>query len=324
MLEISSILRINIFNTFDRNQHLPKKEKNLVIDLTMDLLFSLSLCTMKAMPIQVFTGTSGATQMKAAFRQNRKHYLQEALGLAIFMVSACFFTAMLFSEKGSWSHSIQSEMLKNLLMGILMGSTALFIFYSPFTAPSGSHINPAVTLTFLRLGKMCRYDALFFIIFQMIGGTAAVYMMQFLMGTILTNSPVNSAITIPGKFGMWWALVTEFIIAFITMTMVLFISHHDKLKKYTRIFSGMLVCCWVIFAGPISGFGMNPARSFASALPSGIWASFWIYLFIPFAGMLSAAEFFLFTRRTKNIHQPVIATTEETVKKISEPSTFAL
>ena len=90
------------------------------------------------MPIQVFTGTRGAKQMKAAFRQNWKHYLQEALGLAIFMVSACFFSAMLFSEKSSWYHLIPGEMLKNVLMGIMMALTALFIFYSPFTSPSGS------------------------------------------------------------------------------------------------------------------------------------------------------------------------------------------
>jgi aquaporin Z len=257
------------------------------------------------MPIQVFTGSAGVKQMKAAFRKNWKHYLQEALGLAVFMISACFFSAIIFSQKGAWYDLIPGEMMKNLLMGLLMGSTALFIFYSPFTAPSGSHINPAVTFTFLRLEKMCRYDAMFFCIFQFIGGTAAVFIMQSLMGTLLTDPPVNSSVTIPGETGMWWALVTEFFIALVTMTMVLFTSHHEKLKKYTRLFSGILVGCWVIFAGPVSGFGMNPARSFASALPSGIWDSFWIYLFIPFAGMLSAAEFFLFAQRRKFFTKPL-------------------
>jgi len=274
------------------------------------------------MPIQVFTGESGAKQMKAAFQQNWKHYLQEALGLAIFMVSACFFSAMLFSEKSSWYHAIHSAMLKNVMMGMMMGLTALLIFYSPWTAPSGSQINPAVTLTFLRLDKMCRYDALFFILFQITGGTIAVYIMQLFMGSILINPPVNSAVTIPGKPGMWPAVATEYIIAFITMSIVLFSSHHSKIKKYTRIFSGILVCCWVIVAGPISGFGMNPARSFASALPSGIWTSFWIYLFIPFAGMLTAAEFFLFIKRS--INHPAITINNKTKNKISEPSTFVL
>lgn len=249
------------------------------------------------MPIQVFTGTKGIMQMKAAFRKNWKHYLQESLGLGIFMISACFFSAMLFSEESSWYPP--SLMMRNIIMGIAMGSTALFIFYSPFTAPSGSQINPAVTLTFLRLDKMCRYDAMFFVIFQVLGGIIAVYMMQSLMGSMLREAPVHSAVTVPGKFGIAAALITELIIAFITMTMVLFTSNNDRLKKYTRIIAGCLVCTWVIVAGPISGFGMNPARSFASAMPANIWTAFWIYLFVPFIGMLSAAEFYLFVEKRK-------------------------
>jgi len=248
---------------------------------------------MRAMPIQVFTGTKGAKEMKSAFRKNKKHYLQEGLGLALFMFSACFFSAMIFSANGSWNHAIPSVLIKNVAMGLIMGLTALFIFYSPWTAPGGSHINPAVTLTFLRLDKMCRYDAMFYVIFQLIGGTIAVYIMQAIMGAVLTDPPVSSVVTIPGRAGQWWALITEFAISFFTMTMVLFTSHHKWMKQYTRIFSAILVCCWVIVASPVSGFGMNPARSFASALASGIWQSFWIYLFIPLAGMLSAAEFFL-------------------------------
>ena len=187
-------------------------------------------------------------------------------------------------------------------MGVLMGGTALVIFYSKFTAPSGSHINPAVTITFLRLGKMCRYDALFFITAQLIGGTIAVYLMQALMGTSLTAPPVNSVATVPGIYGTATAMCIEFIIAFITMSMLLFTSANKYLKKYTRIFAGCLVCTWVILAGPISGFGMNPARSFASALPANTWTAFWIYLLMPFAGMLSAAEVFLFVKKKNKLN----------------------
>ena len=260
---------------------------------------------MRVMPIQANTGKTGWVQMKAAFKKNRKHYLQEALGLAIFMLSACFFGAMLFAEKSTWRLAIPGEMPRNVLMGIAMGVTALFIFYSPWTAPSGSQINPAVTLTFLRLGMMCRYDALFFMLAQVIGGVAAVMMMQWLMGDMLTAPPVNSVATLPGKPGLGWAIVTELLIAFFTMSIVLFTSNHMKLKKFTRVFAACIVCAWVILAGPVSGFGMNPARSLASALPSGIWASFWIYLLVPVAGMLLAAEFFLFVERNRaNNHYP--------------------
>lgn len=254
---------------------------------------------MRVMPIQVFTGNSGMIQLKTSFKKNWKHYLQEALGLAIFMFSACFFGALLEGKTSTVHQQITNPFVRSIVMGVLMGATALFIFYSKFTAPSGSQINPAVTITFLRLGKMCRYDALFFIIAQFAGGTVAVYLMQLLMGNILTQPPVNSVVTVPGANAVAPAMIAEFIIAFITMTMVLFTSANDKLKRYTRMFAGCLVCTWVIVAGPISGFGMNPARSFASALPAHIWTSFWIYLFVPFAGMLSAAEFFLYIKSVR-------------------------
>jgi len=249
------------------------------------------------MPIRVFTGTAGAKQLFASFRKNRVHYLQEALGLAIFMISACLFSAMLENRQSSWHQAIPNAMLRNIIIAVMMGTTALFIFYSPFTSPSGSHINPAVTLSFLRLGKICHWDALFYILFQLAGGTAAVYTMQLLLGDALTEPPVNSAVTVPGKAGIWPAFFMEFTIAFITMSMVLFTGADARFKKYTRIIASCLVFAYVLIAGPVSGFGMNPARSFASALPAHTWTAAWIYLLVPIAGMLGAAEFFLWMNR---------------------------
>jgi aquaporin Z len=257
------------------------------------------------MPIRIITGKGGITQLKTSFRRNWKHYLQEALGLAIFMISACFFGVLLESKTSFLHQALPHDFLRMVIMGILMGATALIIFYSPWTSPSGSHINPAVTLTFWHLGKMCPYDTLFFILFQFAGGTIAVFLMQWLMGNDLIEPPVRSVVTVPGKPGMWIAFITEFIIAFITISMVLFTSGHVRLRKYTRVFAGCLVCCWVILAGPLSGFGMNPARSFASALPAHTWTTFWIYLFVPVISMLLASEVYLFsTQRIRKYFDP--------------------
>lgn len=254
------------------------------------------------MPIKVYSGKGGFIQMKASFKKNYVHYLQEALGLAIFMISACFFSALFWGKDASFHFEIHNGMDRNIINGLLMGGTALFIFYSPFTAPSGSHINPAVTVTFWRLNKMCPWDVAFFILFQFIGGTIAVYLMAALLGSGLTGAPVNYAVTIPGKTGIAAAAITEFIIALIMMTMVLFTSENDSLKKYTRVIAGCFVSLYVIMAGPISGFGMNPARSLASAFPANIYTAFWIYMIIPFAGMLAAAEFFVFIQRRKKLN----------------------
>jgi aquaporin Z len=240
--------------------------------------------------------------MKASLKKNWIHYFQEGLGLAIFMISACFFGAALEGEHGFLHHAIENRFIRMLIMGIMMGLTALFIFCSPLTAPSGSHINPAVTLVFLRLGKICRWDAFFYIIFQFIGGTAAVFLMSRMLGKPLTDKPVYYVTTIPGKYGMVWAAASEFITAFIMITMVLFTGENKILKKYTRIFAGFLVSLYVIFGGPVSGFGMNPARTFSSAFPAHIYTGFWIYMIVPVAGMLGAAEIFrIYQRRKSNI-----------------------
>jgi len=254
---------------------------------------------MRAMNIRVFTRTGGLAQLKASFKKNWLHYLQEALGLAIFMSSACFFGGMLESKTSSWHAALPNAFTRVTIMGIMMGATALFIFYSPITAPSGSHINPAVTITFLRLGKMCKYDAIFYIIFQLLGGIFAVHIMAFLMGKTLTAPPVNYVATIPGQYGVLATAFTEFIIAFIMMSIVLFTSASQKLKKYTRMIAGCFVCIYVVIAGPISGFGMNPARTLASAIPSHIYTALWVYIVIPFAGMLLAAELFLQSQNQK-------------------------
>jgi aquaporin Z len=228
--------------------------------------------------------------MIGAFKMNWKLYLMEALGLAIFMISACFFSALLESHQSQLNRAIPTGIHRLVIMGVMMGLSALFIFYFSFTSPSGAHINPAVTITFFRLGKIQKWDAMFYIIFQFIGGTLAVYLMAGLMDDMLTAPPVNYAVTVPRKNGTLIAVFTELAISFVMMSIILFTSAHDVLKKYTRIIAAIFVSLFVVIAGPVSGFGMNPARTFASALPSHTWSNFWIYLFIPVTGMLCAAE----------------------------------
>lgn len=234
---------------------------------------------------------SSGEQLKKLFAKNWRLYLCEALGLAIFMISACFFGAMLEGNT-SWHRALPNAFERTVITGVLMGSTALFIFYSPLTSPSGSQINPAVTLCFLRLKKISKWDAFFYIAFQIVGGTLAVYLMAFFIGNNLTSAPVHYAATVPVQ-GVMKAFAVEFIIGFLMMSMVLFTSSHPVLMKYTRIFSGCFVCIYVIIAGPVSGFGMNPARSLASAIPSHTWTAFWIYAFVPIVSMLLATEAFL-------------------------------
>ncbi|MFM9835678.1 MAG: aquaporin, partial [Methylophilaceae bacterium] len=61
-------------------------------------------------------------------------------------------------------------------------------------------------------------------------------------------------------------------------------------------FVGALITLYITFEAPISGMSMNPARTFGSALPAGIWTDIWIYFIAPPIGMLLAAETYLFLK----------------------------
>jgi hypothetical protein len=73
------------------------------------------------MNIKLTEGETQVTRIMATFRKNRKHYLQEALGLAIFMISACFFSAQLEGKYGSLHGAIPNANLRLVIMGFLMG-----------------------------------------------------------------------------------------------------------------------------------------------------------------------------------------------------------
>lgn len=218
------------------------------------------------------------------------NYLIEAWGLGTFMVSAGVLATLLYAENSPLS--FPHPLLRDLVMGLGMGSTAIAIIYSPWGKRSGAHINPAVTLTFFRLKKIAAWDAFFYILAQFMGALIGVLLVAVALGSPFQQPPVNYVVTVPGPLGWFTALVVEFTIAFVLMTMVLWVSNTPRMGHLTGLFSGMLVTLYVIFSAPISGFGMNPARTFGSALPAQTWTAFWIYYFAPPIAMLVAAELY--------------------------------
>jgi aquaporin Z len=230
--------------------------------------------------------------MFSSLKNNWKVYTMEAICLGLFMVSASFFGTILEYPNSTLHQSIQNDFLRLILMGAAMGATATLLIYSPMGKLSGAHMNPAVSFTFVQLGKMSWHDAIFYTIFQTVGGVIAVYIMAWVLGDGFTSKPVNFVVTAPGMLGTEAAFIVEVVIAFCMMTMVLITSNNSIFSRYTGLFAGILVMLYVIVSGPISGFGMNPARSLASAIPAMQFTSFWIYLVAPFIGMAMAAQLY--------------------------------
>jgi aquaporin Z len=225
----------------------------------------------------------------------------EAAELGIFMISAGAFTA-LFESPDSFVHqAMPDSTARRALIGLAMGGTAMGLIYSPWGRRSGAHMNPAITLTFLRLGKIAAWDAWFYIMFQFAGGLAGVLATALLLRRSFTAPPVNYVATVPGPSGNLAAFIGELAIAIIIMAMILCVTNRPRIARFTGLFAGILIACFVTFEAPLSGFGMNPARTFASTLPSGIWTALWIYFVAPPLGMLMAAQGYLLIKGADSV-----------------------
>ena len=229
----------------------------------------------------------------AALRQHWPEYLMEGAELGTFMISACLFGAILQLPGSPVVKGIPDPTLRRVLMGIAMAVTALAIIHSPFGKQSGAHLNPSVTLTFLRLGKVQSWDALFYMAAQFAGGIAGVLFIGFFIGNQLAHPAVNYVVTVPGEEGPLAAFGVEALIAFITMSVVLHSANHPRWSKFTGYFVAILIALYISVIAPISGMSMNPARTVGSAASAHLWTAVWLYFTAPPLGMLAAAELYL-------------------------------
>ena len=236
--------------------------------------------------------------MLDALKNHWPEYLIEAWCLGTFMVSACVFGALLFHSASPFAQI--NIVVRNVVMGVAMGATAIFIITSPWGKRSGAHFNPAVTLTFLRLGKIHVVDAVFYIIFQFIGGLAGVLMSWMLLGRLLADASVNFVVTSPGMYGLGVAFAAETAMSFVLMTTVLVTSNSVRFARLTPVAVAILVALFIAGENPVSGMSMNPARTFASAVVAGNWNGWWIYFTAPPLAMIAAAELFVRVRGLKS------------------------
>jgi aquaporin Z len=228
-------------------------------------------------------------------------YLMEAGGLGLFMISACFFTTLLEHPGSPVRHWLGSAFLRRTIIGVAMGLTAIGLIYSPWGKQSGAHFNPSVTITFFRLGKLARADALFYVLAQFAGATAGVFASSFLLNRWISHPAVNYAVTVPGAAGTAIAFGAELLISFLLMTVILFVSNSKTLPAFTGVIAGILVATYITLESPLSGMSMNRARTVGSAALSHTWKAWWIYFTAPPIGMLAAGELCLRLRGARGI-----------------------
>ncbi len=202
-----------------------------------------------------------------------KQYIAEFIGT--FALVFCGTGAIIINE-------ITNGLVTHVGIAITFGLIIMTMIYA-LGDKSGAHFNPAVTIAFYANGNFPLKKIIPYIVSQSTGAFTASIILKFLFpASILLGA------TIPSGSG-FQSFVLEFFLSFFLMLVIINVSTGSKEQGlFAGIAIGSMVLLEAMFAGPICGASMNPARSLAPAVVSGKISQLWVYLTAPFLGALSA------------------------------------
>jgi len=156
---------------------------------------------------------------------------------------------------------------------------------------SGAHLNPAVSIAFTIARKLPVKELAPFIISQLSGAVLASLTLKYLF-------PSNQFLgaTIPAGSDSQ-SFILEFILTFFLMLVIINVAKGSKERgMFAGLAIGSIVALEAMFAGPICGASMNPARSFGPAVVSGHMEHLWVYLSSTIFGSISAIPVWSFLK----------------------------
>ena len=198
-----------------------------------------------------------------------KKYVAETLGT--FALVFCGTGAIVINQQSGGA-------ISHVGIAITFGLVVMTMIYA-LGPVSGAHLNPAVTIAFAIAKRLSAKEILPFIASQVVGAFLASIVLRFLF-------PENQFLgsTLPAGSEMQ-SFVLEFILTFFLMLVIIQVATGSKEQgMFAGLAIGNTVLLEAMFAGPICGASMNPARSLSPAVISGHTEHLWIYLVAPVAG----------------------------------------
>ncbi len=179
---------------------------------------------------------------------------------------------------------------------------------------SGAHLNPAVTLGFTVSGRFSARRLPAYWAAQLAGATAAALCLRWTLGDV-----ARLGVTAPSIGGATQSFVMETLLTFFLMLVIMAVATDDRAEgRAAALAIGATVGLEALFAGPVSGASMNPARSLGPALVAGVWTSQWVYLIAPALGAVAAALLYEWLRAASR------APIENTPERIPEAASKAV
>ena len=209
-------------------------------------------------------------------RKERRRLFSELLGT---------FALVLAASGGGLLHAKGQISLAAAVVAPGLMVMAIILFMG---AVSGAHLNPAVSLAFALRGDFPWRRVPGYIVTQLIGATLACLFLRWVFGNV-----EHLGATLPGPgYQDWQALLMEIVLTALLVSVILgTASAAQNVGAIAALGVGGYIALAGLWAAPVSGVSMNPARSFGPALASGYWTSYWVYLVGPLTGALIAVGF---------------------------------
>ncbi len=174
-------------------------------------------------------------------------------------------------------------------VALAFGLTVLTMAYA-IGHISGAHLNPAVTIGLWTGGRISPKEILPYIIAHITGVTAAAAVLYVILtgnGSDISNFAANGyGEHSPGGFSMFAAIVTEFVMTFMFLLIILGATDEKAPKGFAGVAIGLALTLIHLISIPVTNTSVNPARSISQAIFVGDWAlvQLWLFIVVPVAG----------------------------------------
>lgn len=201
--------------------------------------------------------------------------------------------ALVFFAAGAVMVGALTGLIGSIGSGLISGLVITVVIYT-FGHVSGAHVNPALSIAAVYLGKLEGRLLPGYIVAQMAGSAGGGLLLLACVGQVAdmgANLPNGLLGVTPGT-----ALVIELFLSFLLMWVICGTAYHGKADTaFAGLAIGATVGIEVMLMGAYAGAAMNPARAFGPYLARGDFTHYWIYVLGPIAGMLAGAAVFRFT-----------------------------
>lgn len=243
--------------------------------------------------------TKEMTNLRWWRRLNWAEYGAEFLGTAFLIVAGLSAVVFNLGENSPIEQIIPSKGDRLMLTGLLFAGSASLFAITPPGKLSGAHVNPVVSLAFWIQGKMYFLDVVGYIVAQFLGAILGAVLIVAVWGDYAATVENGATLPQPG-YPLWYVFAVEVFTTFLLVLSILIFVSSRRLMCWTPLMTWLLIALIVRLTAPITGTGLNPARSFGPALVSGFWREQWLYFAAPTLGAVLSVVVFRLLYRSKH------------------------